>query len=93
MILLRNTHTTESRKNVIEFPQRMLLPGLSSQVLGNCLKQKYNDVSDDADPMLIKASDRVNENPTVGINRRIETFGFSHFMQGESTVPLTQELC
>lgn len=71
----------------------MLLPGLSSQVLGNCLKQKYNDVSDDADPMLIKASDRVNENPTVGINRRIETFGFSHFMQGESTVPLTQELC
>lgn len=71
----------------------MLLPGLSLQVLGSCLKQKYSDVSDDADSMLIKASDKVNENPAIGINCRTETFGFSHLMQGETNIPLTQALC
>lgn len=78
MISLRNTHAIEFSKNVIKFLRRMLWPDLSSQVLGNCLKQKYNDVSDDAGSMLIKASDKVNENPSAGINCRTEAFGFSH---------------
>lgn len=65
----------EFSKNVIKFLRRMLWPDLSSQVLGNCLKQKYNDVSDDAGSMLIKASDKVNENPSAGINCRTEAFG------------------
>lgn len=44
MVSLRNMHTIEFSRNVIKFPRRMLLPGLSSQVLGSHLEQKYNDV-------------------------------------------------
>lgn len=44
MILLRNTHAIAFSGNVVKSPRRMLLPGLSSQVLGSHLKQKYNDV-------------------------------------------------
>jgi len=66
-----------------QFPRRMLLPGMSSQVLGSYLKQKYNDVSDDADSMLIKASG--NEKPTIGINCRIETVGLVNLCRVRAT--------
>lgn len=48
---------------------------------------------DDADFMLTKTLDKVNEKPTTGISYATETFGFSHLRQGESSIPLTQELC
>lgn len=44
---------------------------------------------DDADSMLIKTLDKVNQNLTTWISCRTETFGFSHLRQGESSIPLT----
>lgn len=48
---------------------------------------------DDADSTLIKTLGKVNENSTIRISCTTETFGFSHLRQGESSIPLTQELC
>lgn len=47
---------------------------------------------DDTDYMLRKTLDKVSKNSIIGSSCRTETFGFRHLRQGESNIPLTQEL-